>query len=446
MVNVHKAEVARFQRSHGEAALQAFDGPFFEVHSRDLDSSLASKPNSRETIENTMPTTGCAYSFSPKRHREYSHPPFSRSQNLWDDNHSTASQHSPSIDGKDGHRKVVAVEPPDSKESAASPKGILKTPRERFPEEPNPVREGMAPLKDAHLKSSSLVTQLTKIDRRLVSPQALEAGNEQYEERFDYVIVWRALSQIELEDYAAKTQEIRGKISPTFGGQNYSPCLDERRKEYIAMRRRRIDEARAGRRHDNREELSIESEYECPNEPLNVEAPPRPGIERDLLLVRPQRFESSTRGSKPSMQQKPHWTQDTKRLQNLPSHPLKFQQKIPVPKMQYARRRLEINEHSMESQQKEYLRTGLSNGESRYGDSSDGESSADCEEGQDFGAENKPMEVDIPVLEHKAPDVKDSRRKATTSGKEGPRKQVAWGTLEDLVLSWTTLSRDMIRL
>lgn len=54
------------------------------------------------------------------------------------------------------------------------------------------------------------------------------------------------------------------------------------------------------------------------------------------------------------------------------------------------------------------------------------------------------MEADTLPLRHKALDVNNSKREATSSGKEGPRKHV--DTLEDLVLSWTVLPRDMIQL
>ena len=102
-----------------------------------------------------------------------------------------------------------------TKESDAPPKGILKPPRDKFPEEPNPVREGVAPLKDAHKKGIPPGARWTKIDRRLVNPAALETGQERFEERSDYVIVLRVLSKEEIQSYAVKTQEIRGMRSST---------------------------------------------------------------------------------------------------------------------------------------------------------------------------------------------------------------------------------------
>ena len=74
-----------------------------------------------------------------------------------------------------------------------------------------PVREGVAPLKDAGKKGIPPNARWTKIDRKLVNPEALDMGNERYEERIDYVIVLRVLTKEEIEQYAKKTQEIRGK-------------------------------------------------------------------------------------------------------------------------------------------------------------------------------------------------------------------------------------------
>ena len=76
-------------------------------------------------------------------------------------------------------------------------------------EDPTPVR--FAPLKDAHKQGIPPGARWTKISRFLVFPEALVAGNERFEERSDYVIVLRVLSKEEIQAYAVKTQEIRGK-------------------------------------------------------------------------------------------------------------------------------------------------------------------------------------------------------------------------------------------
>ncbi|KAL4733454.1 hypothetical protein BDV11DRAFT_175686 [Aspergillus similis] len=146
----------------------------------------------------------------------------------------------------------------DSKEPEAPPKGILKPPRDKFPEEPNPVREGVAPLKDAHKKGIPPGARWTKIDRRLVNPAALEAGQERFEERPDHVIVLRVLTKEEIQAYAVKTQEIR----------------DARYREYIRERRRQREEDR--RRGRPVDDFSSDDEDESDNSPLAIEGPGEP--------------------------------------------------------------------------------------------------------------------------------------------------------------------------
>lgn len=104
-------------------------------------------------------------------------------------------------------RKESSKNRPDLVEPA---KGILKPPKEKFPEEPNPIREGVAPLKNTDLKGVPPGARWTKIDRRLVSPAALEAGNERFEEETDYVVVLRVLQKEEIQEYALRTTELRG--------------------------------------------------------------------------------------------------------------------------------------------------------------------------------------------------------------------------------------------
>ena len=110
-------------------------------------------------------------------------------------------------------KKVTVVEPPKEKELDIKPKGILKQPKVSFPEDPNPTREGVAPLKDAGKKGIPPGARWTKINRLLVNPAALEEAHERFEERDDYVIVLRVLSKEEIQMYADKTKEIRGTSS-----------------------------------------------------------------------------------------------------------------------------------------------------------------------------------------------------------------------------------------
>jgi hypothetical protein len=53
----------------------------------------------------------------------------------------------------------------------------------------------------------------TKIDRRLVNPQALEEAQERFEERLDCVIVLRVLTKDEIQKLADRTLEIRGMFT-----------------------------------------------------------------------------------------------------------------------------------------------------------------------------------------------------------------------------------------
>ncbi|EEP78862.1 predicted protein [Uncinocarpus reesii 1704] len=91
-----------------------------------------------------------------------------------------------------------------------APKGILKTPTAKFPEDPNAIREGVAPLKDATRKGIPPGARWTKIHRGMVNPAALE-GYERFEVRPDYVIVLRVLTKEEIQAYANRTAKIRSK-------------------------------------------------------------------------------------------------------------------------------------------------------------------------------------------------------------------------------------------
>lgn len=109
----------------------------------------------------------------------------------------------------DRETRVRIVEPRD-RDSPPPVKGILRKPTEKFPEHPNPIREGVAPLKDATKKGIPPGARWTKIDRRLVNPEALEEAKERFEERLDCVIVLRVLTKEEIQWFADRTREIRG--------------------------------------------------------------------------------------------------------------------------------------------------------------------------------------------------------------------------------------------
>ena len=108
---------------------------------------------------------------------------------------------------------VRLVSPPREKEEKRPVKSILKTPKARFPEEANPIREGVAPHKDDKAKQQGVPpgARWTRISRKLVNPEALTIGKERFEVRDDFVIVLRVLSREEIEAYTIATAQIRGK-------------------------------------------------------------------------------------------------------------------------------------------------------------------------------------------------------------------------------------------
>jgi hypothetical protein len=112
---------------------------------------------------------------------------------------------------KSEEKQVRVVSPPRDKSDAKPLRGILKQPRV-FPEDTNPVREGVAPHKDdKKLKDAPPGARWTKISRKIVNPDALTIGKERFEVRDDFVIVLRVLSKEEIQAYAVATQQLRGK-------------------------------------------------------------------------------------------------------------------------------------------------------------------------------------------------------------------------------------------
>jgi hypothetical protein len=111
-------------------------------------------------------------------------------------------------------KQVRVVSPPREKKDEKPLKGILKQPKVSFPEEPNPIREGVAPHKeDKKAREAPPGAKWTKISRKVVNPEALTIGKERFEVRDDFVIVLRVLSKEEIQAYASATQVLRGKLS-----------------------------------------------------------------------------------------------------------------------------------------------------------------------------------------------------------------------------------------
>ncbi|PNS18053.1 hypothetical protein CAC42_4012 [Sphaceloma murrayae] len=104
--------------------------------------------------------------------------------------------------------RVRIVEPPSENDNR--PKGILKKPKSAFPEDPNPIREGVAPLKDKNIpRNIPENARWTKVKRSFVNPEALDLAKERYEERKDHVIILRVVTEEELNKLAELTAEIR---------------------------------------------------------------------------------------------------------------------------------------------------------------------------------------------------------------------------------------------
>ncbi|PKS09411.1 hypothetical protein jhhlp_004026 [Lomentospora prolificans] len=143
-------------------------------------------------------------------------------------------------------KAVRVVSPPPNEKAETKPiKGILKAPSSKFPEDPNPIREGVAPHKnDEKLKEVPPGARWTRISRKIVNPEALDIGKERFEVRDDFVIVLRVLSKEEIQAYAAATTVLR----------------ERRRKEYEKSKGRDVsdeevdDDRRRPRRHRERDD------------------------------------------------------------------------------------------------------------------------------------------------------------------------------------------------
>lgn len=168
------------------------------------DNTIREQPSYERRSDDSRIITAEPADLRPRYHRHHSH---SKSRDSFSDSDSSIS--SASSSRRPRNVRVITPTSERAPSPPPAPKSILRPPREKFPEDPAPVREGVAPLKDAGKKGIPPNARWTKIDRKLVNPEALEAGNERYEERVDYVIVLRVLTKEEIEQYAAKTQELR---------------------------------------------------------------------------------------------------------------------------------------------------------------------------------------------------------------------------------------------
>ncbi|KAH8171718.1 zinc finger protein dhhc domain containing protein [Sarocladium implicatum] len=141
-------------------------------------------------------------------------------------------------------KQVRLVSPPRDKKGDKPVRGILKAPSAAFPEEANPIREGVAPHKeDKKLKEVPAGARWTKISRRKVNPEALEFGKERFEVRDDFVIVLRVLSAEEIQAYATATQILRDRRRKDRDGRDPDKAREEGEEDESKRRHHRHHDA-----------------------------------------------------------------------------------------------------------------------------------------------------------------------------------------------------------
>lgn len=149
---------------------------------------------------------------APRHHRSYRprrHHNSTRDEDSWSESSFSSSSDSEEDNYHRPAPRVVTPANDENSEPKPPPKGILRKPREQFPEYPATVREGVAPHKDDKKKDVPRNARWTKIDRRLVNPEALEQDGVRFNEFVDHVIVLKVMDREEIEKYTQKTAEIR---------------------------------------------------------------------------------------------------------------------------------------------------------------------------------------------------------------------------------------------
>ena len=163
---------------------------------------------------------------APRHHRTYT--PRRHHSRTRDDDSYTESSFSSSSDSEDDrierHPRVVTPSNEEKPVPPPAPKSILRKPREKFPEHPDTVREGVAPHKEMPKKDVPPNARWTKINRKLVNPEALEQDGIRFNEYVDHVIVLKAMDLEEIEKYTRKTAEIREKRRLLMGPEPVVPA------------------------------------------------------------------------------------------------------------------------------------------------------------------------------------------------------------------------------
>ncbi|OQE36869.1 hypothetical protein PENCOP_c011G07652 [Penicillium coprophilum] len=111
----------------------------------------------------------------------------------------------------ESHKQVGDIAPGSSSaiKPGVLPEGTMDPQYNYISGDPNHIQEDAVYHKEEKTAGIPPGARWTKIHRRIINPAALEAENERFEERSDFVIVMRVLSREEIEAYAVKTQEIR---------------------------------------------------------------------------------------------------------------------------------------------------------------------------------------------------------------------------------------------
>lgn len=148
------------------------------------------------------------------------------------------------------NKQLRVVSPPREKVDDKPVKGILRIPKEKFPEDPSPIREGVAPLKDAKKDGIPPDARWTKISRKLVNPEALELGKERFEARDDFVIVLRVLTREEVQGYAEVTSKLRANREEL----EEIEALERRRKRRARHEEQKRERERGGETREERVE------------------------------------------------------------------------------------------------------------------------------------------------------------------------------------------------
>ncbi|TWU75238.1 hypothetical protein ED733_005679 [Metarhizium rileyi] len=245
------------RRSRASQAFNPNDASDLKKLKEQLASMEMSDKRQEKDSERSAPTEKPrARSTSPSKQRVAASSPRDSSQEMPRNESRGRELVVPAGEGK----QVRLVSPPREKTEGKPLKGILKQPKVSFPEDANPVREGVAPHKeDKKLKEAPPGARWTKINRKIVNPEALTIGKERFEVRDDFVIVLRVLSKEEIQAYAAATQVLRERRRNKIEGQKDGD-IDQGRERDEADVEDGERHNRPRRRRESEEELIDEKE------------------------------------------------------------------------------------------------------------------------------------------------------------------------------------------